>query len=327
MAGKVYELLFQLNAQLNGAFSASLQKAQTDFSRLSAEIRRLEQSQKDVSSYQKQQQSVEQLTNKLKDEESALAKVNKEYEKGPPTAEVAQKHQVLTQSIEKTKAELKAEEEALKQAGEKLKAAGVDTAKLSEEEARLTRELEACKKAQDDAAKSAESLGTNAARQIEAFAQSAGAAVASAAFEKISGAIRECIDTAAQFESAMSNVRAISGASTTELGELSDMAKELGATTIFTAKEAADAMGYMAMAGMTKGKKMLGLGGSYDTADNRHRYGRREHRAAREHTRRLQRRERAALRRRGDVFGAAHARDARLRLARKIPVRIFQRVD
>lgn len=59
------------------------------------------------------------------------------------------------------------------------------------------------------------------------------------------------------FESSMSNVRALSGASDEELKRLSDAAKEMGATTSKTAAQAADALGYMALAGW-KTEQMLG---------------------------------------------------------------------
>ncbi len=64
------------------------------------------------------------------------------------------------------------------------------------------------------------------------------------------------IKTAADFESAMSNVQAISGASAEDLGKLTDKAKEMGAKTKFSATESADAFSYMAMAGW-KTKDML----------------------------------------------------------------------
>lgn len=51
------------------------------------------------------------------------------------------------------------------------------------------------------------------------------------------------IKTAADFESSMSNVQALSGATGSELEQLSNLAKEMGANTQFSASEAADALG------------------------------------------------------------------------------------
>ena len=58
------------------------------------------------------------------------------------------------------------------------------------------------------------------------------------------------VKTFASFEQSMANVQAVSGATAYEFEALSDVAKEMGATTVFTANQAADALGFMAMAGI-----------------------------------------------------------------------------
>lgn len=65
------------------------------------------------------------------------------------------------------------------------------------------------------------------------------------------------VKTAADFDSSMSQVSAISGATGNDLQSLRDKALEMGAKTKFSASEAADAMNYMAMAGW-KTTDMLG---------------------------------------------------------------------
>lgn len=64
------------------------------------------------------------------------------------------------------------------------------------------------------------------------------------------------VKTLADFDSSMSKVSAISGATGSDLEALRKKAREMGATTKFTAKESADAFTYMAMAGW-KTKDML----------------------------------------------------------------------
>lgn len=68
---------------------------------------------------------------------------------------------------------------------------------------------------------------------------------------------------AANFESSMSKVAAIAGLDTAgeEFEALSDKAKEMGATTKFSASEAADAFTYMAMAGWKTGDMLDGIEG------------------------------------------------------------------
>lgn len=54
------------------------------------------------------------------------------------------------------------------------------------------------------------------------------------------------LTVAANFEEGMSKVEAISGATASEVAQLSEKAKELGANTKFSASEASDAFSYMA---------------------------------------------------------------------------------
>lgn len=58
------------------------------------------------------------------------------------------------------------------------------------------------------------------------------------------------LKVAGDFEAAMNQVRAVSGATGDELVKMRELAKELGATTQFSASEAAEAMNFLAMAGM-----------------------------------------------------------------------------
>lgn len=69
-----------------------------------------------------------------------------------------------------------------------------------------------------------------------------------------------------QFESAMSRVQAISGATGDELEALTDQALDLGATTAFSAKEAAAGMENLASAGFTVEEIMAAMPGLLDLA-------------------------------------------------------------
>ena len=71
---------------------------------------------------------------------------------------------------------------------------------------------------------------------------------------------------AADFDSSMSNVAAISGSSAEDMDKLRERAREMGAQTKFSAKEAGDAMGYMAMAGWDAQQMYDGLPGIMNLA-------------------------------------------------------------
>ncbi len=77
----------------------------------------------------------------------------------------------------------------------------------------------------------------------------------------VSVGLKDTIDTYKDFEAAMSQVQAISGASGSDLSRLTDKAKEMGATTKFTAQESAEAFNYMAMAGWEAEDMLSGIEG------------------------------------------------------------------
>ncbi len=74
------------------------------------------------------------------------------------------------------------------------------------------------------------------------------------------------IKTGMDFESGMSEVQAISGASGAQLEKLRDKAKEMGAKTKFSATESAEAFKYMAMAGWDTDAMLAGIEGTMNLA-------------------------------------------------------------
>ncbi len=90
------------------------------------------------------------------------------------------------------------------------------------------------------------------------------------AIRKITNGLRQaaayCYDVGSKFEAGMSKVAAVSGASADELEQLTAKAKELGATTKFTASETAEAMNYMAMAGWKTEDMLNGIDGVLNAA-------------------------------------------------------------
>lgn len=82
----------------------------------------------------------------------------------------------------------------------------------------------------------------------------------------IVGAGAAIMKTTANFEAGMSEVQAISGATGEDMVKLADKAKEMGATTKFSASESAEALKYMAMAGWDTQKMLGGLPGVMNLA-------------------------------------------------------------
>ncbi len=81
------------------------------------------------------------------------------------------------------------------------------------------------------------------------------------AFFGVSLGLTDTINTQKDFEAAMSQVQAVSGADSDELEQLTKKAEEMGATTKFTATDSAEAFNYMAMAGWKTEDVLDGISG------------------------------------------------------------------
>lgn len=132
----------------------------------------------------------------------------------------------------------------------------MDTTQLTAESVRLETEVDKLKdqqvdlkKTMDEAGEGAKGFGEKSVEALETVEATLATVGISKALGEIRDAYMDCINTAGDFEASMSNVEALSGATGEELTTLSDKAKEMGATTKFTAGESADALSYMALAG------------------------------------------------------------------------------
>jgi TP901 family phage tail tape measure protein len=97
-----------------------------------------------------------------------------------------------------------------------------------------------------------DNLKTSVMGVVDAFK-----ALATASTAALTAAGGYVVNVGTKFEASMSKVQALSGATGEDFDKLSSAAKEMGATTSKTASQAADALGYMALAGW-KTEQMLG---------------------------------------------------------------------
>lgn len=82
----------------------------------------------------------------------------------------------------------------------------------------------------------------------------------------ITAGFGEAIDASRSFEKSMSRVSGLASVTGGALGELKDQAKDLGRTTVFSAQEAADAMGEFAKAGFDAAEITDSIGPALDLA-------------------------------------------------------------
>ena len=147
------------------------------------------------------------------------------------------------------------ETEKLEEMGQALQEAGINTDNLAKNTEELQKQYDRLQKSQEKVAAINEKIDKNNAAIAQTKSQLTGTigAIAAVGTAIYAGPVKK----AAEFQEQMSGVKAISGATTEEIAQLSNKAKEMGASTKFTATEAGQAMEYMAMAGW-KTEDMLG---------------------------------------------------------------------
>lgn len=176
-----------------------------------------------------------------------------------------QKQRLLSDRIGETKTKLEALKEAQKEVGEELKKTGEG----QEQYDALEREIIACENELKNLQREADA-SNSALKKIGEAGESV-----KAVGDKISGAGKALmplstaaagigagiIKTTADFDASMSKVAAVSGAAGDDFDKLRDKAREMGASTKFSASEAAEAMNYMAMAGWKTEDMLSGIDG------------------------------------------------------------------
>lgn len=110
--------------------------------------------------------------------------------------------------------------------------------------------------------KASSKAGTLGSALQKLFAVVAGAVV----LDKIKDFTMDSINVGSDFTSMMSEVQAISGASSSELSKMEETARSYGATTVFSATEAAEALKYMSLAGWDANQSSQALGGVLNLA-------------------------------------------------------------
>ena len=229
-------LAIQINNQ-----EAAIKKTESQLERYKTDLDNIKDASEDLgdlSALDKQRKSIEQTESdltKLKEKYTSLQLA--EDKAGDESEDLAQEIQKLSTKLKEDKAAL----EAAENAADKLDNSLDDTGKSAKE-------------AEDGFTTMKATLANLAAEGIK---------------KCISGFVdlgKKALEAGMNFESGMSKVAAISGATGDDLTALRNKAKELGSTTKFTATESAEAMQYMAMAGWKTDDMLDGLKGVMNLA-------------------------------------------------------------
>ena len=215
--------------------------------------------------------ALSKVNKEIRDTQAQLNDVNKLLKLDPGNAELmAQKQRLLSQAVSETKEKLDALKLAGQQANEALAKGEISRSQYDA----LQREIAETEQALRDLERQAEQSSV-ALQKIGAAGeklQGVGSAIEGAGQKlmpvtaAVGGLSAAAVKVAADFDSAMSQVAAVSGATGKELDALRDKAREMGSKTKFSASEAAEAMNYMAMAGWKTGDMLDGIEGIMNLA-------------------------------------------------------------
>ena len=219
----------------------------------------------------KLQTALKGVNTEIRNTQSQLRDVEKLLKLDPGNTELlAQRHQLLGQAVSETKEKL----ETLKTAAEQANTALANGEISQEQYDALQREIieteNALRNLEQQANQSATAVQKIAASGEKLQALGDNISSVGKKFLPVTGAVvglgTAAVKTAADFDSAMSQVAAVSGATGADLEALRDKAREMGSKTKFSASEAAEAMNYMAMAGWKTSDMLSGIEGIMNLA-------------------------------------------------------------
>lgn len=219
----------------------------------------------------KLQTALKGVNTEIRNTQSQLKDVDKLLKLDPGNTELlAQKHRLLGDAVKETKEKL----ETLKTAAEQAEQALKDGAITQDQYDGLQREIveteQKLKALEEQARQSGTALQEIAAKGEKLKTVGDNVTNVGKKFMPVTlgvvGLGTAAVKTAADFDSAMSKVAAVSGATGSDLEALRDKAREMGEKTKFSASEAAEAMNYMAMAGWKTEDMLSGIEGVMNLA-------------------------------------------------------------
>ena len=219
----------------------------------------------------KLQTALKGVNTEIRNTQSQLRDVEKLLKLDPGNTELlAQRNRLLGQAVSETKEKL----ETLKTAAEQANTALANGEISQEQYDALQREIieteNALRNLEQQANQSATAVQRIAASGEKLQALGDNISSVGKKFLPVTGAVvglgTAAVKTAADFDSAMSQVAAVSGATGADLEALRDKAREMGSKTKFSASEAAEAMNYMAMAGWKTSDMLSGIEGIMNLA-------------------------------------------------------------
>jgi TP901 family phage tail tape measure protein len=219
----------------------------------------------------KLQTALKGVNTEIRNTQSQLRDVDKLLKLDPGNTELlAQKHRLLGDAVKETKEKLETLKTAAEQAEQALKDGTITQDQYDGLQREIVETEQKLKSLEEQAKASGTALQDIAAKGEKLKTVGDNITNVGQKFMPVTlgvvGLGTAAVKTAADFDTAMSKVAAVSGATGSELDALREKAREMGSKTKFSASEAAEAMNYMAMAGWKTSDMLEGIEGVMNLA-------------------------------------------------------------
>lgn len=235
------------------------------------EMGRLARTRGDIEHFRKLRQSTAQTSQALSEARDRAAQLGRRLSRTTnPTAKMRREFDQARRSVRALQSQHQSQQQQLQQLRTRLRQAGVSTRNLGDAQRRLRAQSEQATRSLEQQQQRLQRMQN--ARKALAAGMMKTAGLVAAGFAGIQvgqgamGLLSSPVQTAANFEEAMSGVGAVARATEEQLAALTANAKELGATTRYSAAESAAGMKYLAMAGFSTKQIMTSLPGVMNMA-------------------------------------------------------------
>ena len=216
--------------------------------------------------------ALESVNKNIKSTQTQLKDVEKLLKLDPKNTELlSQKQKLLADSISATKEKLTTLKTAAEQANTALANGEISQEQYDALQREIIETEQELRNLETEAGKASDSLkqigeAGEVLQSVGDKISDVGGKLTTHVTAPLAAAGTAAVKTASDFDSAMSKVAAVSGATGDDLDKLRDKAREMGSKTKFSASEAAEAMNYMAMAGWKTGDMLSGIDGIMNLA-------------------------------------------------------------
>lgn len=249
MSNKVYELALKIAATLDSGYMKSINFVQRS-------LRSVEQQKITLDKVMAQRTSFDQASDSYKKAQAQLERLRQQLNQTQhPSAQLNREFKTAVTAAERASRAYQDQKEALDKLENSAKTAGKSLRALQAQERYLNKRI--------DLANRSEIVQQ---RQSAVTGRLMNGVGTMASIGGLAYSFAQPIQIGAEFESTMSRVAAVSGATSEELAKLSAQARELGATTVWSASDAAEGMTYLSMAGFNTQQMLKAMPGMLDLA-------------------------------------------------------------